>query len=109
VVIEHNGDVYPCDFFVREDLKLGNILERPLAEIMADPRVHSFASAKSGYAECEHCKWEFICHGGCQRTRGLEGQGKKQYLCEAYREFFAYSEKRFLQLRTRLLAERQTK
>jgi len=106
VVIEHNGDVYPCDFFVREHLKLGNILERPLADIMVDPRVHSFASAKSGYPECEHCKWEWLCHGGCQRTRGIEGQEEKQYLCEAYREFFAYSEKRFLRMRNRLLAER---
>ena len=109
VVIEHNGDVYPCDFFVREDLILGNILERPLTEIMVDPRLRSFASAKSGHPECEQCKWEWLCHGGCQRMRGIEGQENRQYLCEAYKEFFAYSEKRFLRLRNRLLAEKQTK
>jgi len=41
--------------------------------------------------------------------RGIEGQENRQYLCEAYKEFFAYSEKRFLRLRNRLLAEKQTK
>ena len=107
VVIEHNGDVYPCDFFVREDLKLGNILERPLTEIMADSRLQSFASAKSGHPECARCKWEPVCHGGCQRMRGLVGQGNNQYLCPAYKEFFAYSEKRYLRLRDRLFAERR--
>lgn len=106
VVIEHNGDVYPCDFFVREELKLGNILERPLAEIATVPRARAFGSAKSGHSECRSCKWQFICHGGCQRTRDITGHEGKQYLCGAYKEFFAYSEKRFLHLRNRLLAER---
>jgi uncharacterized protein len=24
-VVEYNGDIYPCDFFVHKDLKIGNI------------------------------------------------------------------------------------
>ena len=107
VVIEYNGDVYPCDFLVREDLYLGNIIERPLKEIVADSPLRKFAVGKSGYSECGECKWEWICHGGCQRMRGIVGPGRTQYLCEAYKEFFAYSERRFLRLRDRLLAERR--
>ncbi|MCF7889924.1 SPASM domain-containing protein [Candidatus Bipolaricaulota bacterium] len=30
LVVEHNGDIYPCDFFVVEDQKLGNLNERSL-------------------------------------------------------------------------------
>jgi len=33
IVVEHNGDVYPCDFFVKPEWKLGNILELPLTEL----------------------------------------------------------------------------
>jgi len=109
VVVEYNGDVYPCDFLVREDLRLGNILERPLREIVMDSRFRAFASAKSGYPECEECRWDFICHGGCQRMRGIVGEENKQYLCEAYKQFFNYSERGFLQLRDRLRAEKQSR
>ena len=107
VVVEHNGDVYPCDFLVREDLLLGNLTERPLREIVDDPLLEKFAQAKSGHAECEACKWEWLCHGGCQRMRGRLVGKPGEYLCEAYREFFDYSERRFVRLRDRILAERR--
>ena len=32
-VVEHNGDVYPCDFFVREEWKLGNVNDTSFDEI----------------------------------------------------------------------------
>jgi uncharacterized protein len=33
-VVEYNGDVYPCDFFVEEQLMLGNLLETPIHDLM---------------------------------------------------------------------------
>jgi len=32
IVIEFNGDVYPCDFFVGREWRLGNIFEAPIEE-----------------------------------------------------------------------------
>ena len=34
LVVEHNGDVYPCDFYVRPDLKLGNIMTQSWEEML---------------------------------------------------------------------------
>lgn len=33
IVIEHNGDCFPCDFYVKPDYKLGNILEETIEQI----------------------------------------------------------------------------
>ncbi|MCK9628223.1 MAG: anaerobic sulfatase maturase, partial [Bacteroidales bacterium] len=33
LIVEHNGDVYPCDHFVYPEYKLGNISEKSLREI----------------------------------------------------------------------------
>lgn len=43
LVIEHNGDVYPCDFFVTKEWYLGNILEDTPDEIMTRPKFINFS------------------------------------------------------------------
>lgn len=90
-VIEYNGDVYPCDFFVEESLKLGNLLETPLKQIIQGQKMRKFASNKKDIS-CIDCKWEYICHSGCQHHRK---SGKRDYLCDSYKQFFSYSESRF--------------
>ncbi|MGC9004541.1 MAG: anaerobic sulfatase maturase [bacterium] len=102
VVVEYNGDVYPCDFFVFKEWKLGNIMEKPLDEIIKDNEVfEKFKKLKTNvYPECENCKWRFICNKGCPRFR-VNYKGEilgKNYLCSAYKEFFSYSERRFKRL-----------
>ena len=37
-VIEHNGDLYPCDHFVYPEYRLGNITEMPIRSMMESPR-----------------------------------------------------------------------
>ena len=51
VVVEYNGDVYPCDFFVESGWKLGNITLDSWAEIARRTRRYSFA-AKKTIASC---------------------------------------------------------
>ena len=46
VVIERNGDVYPCDFFVLPETRLGNIMESSWYELRENPSVQSFAAKK---------------------------------------------------------------
>jgi len=106
VVVEYNGDVYPCDFFVREDLLLGNILETPLSETATSEKAREFAARKAGpFAECEECEWLWLCRRGCHRLRGLtpDAEGHRHYLCEAYKKFWAYSADRFKKLRDMLI------
>jgi len=107
LVVEHNGDVYPCDFFVRDDLYVGNIMETPLEELFETDVVRSFAKAKSNpRPECQECPWLHLCQQGCPRFVGIGGD-PKHYLCEGYKRFFAYSQPGFERLRDRILQQRK--
>lgn len=92
VVIEHNGDVYACDFFVEREWKLGNILENPLIEILRGKNFEVFARRKSQLARrCKKCQWGKLCWGGCPKYR-LIAAGEteaRSYFCPAYRKFFS--------------------
>ena len=105
LVVEFNGDVYPCDFFVREEWRLGNIHEAPLWEIARSGRAREFFSIKLGpYPECERCEWNFICRNGCPRYRFVRREDfrDRNYLCPAHRKFFEHSADRFGRLAERL-------
>jgi uncharacterized protein len=36
-VIEHNGDIYPCDFFVEKDLRIGNVADTTWETALCSP------------------------------------------------------------------------
>ena len=106
VVVEYNGDVYPCDFQVREELYLGNILETPLSELFESEGLRAFAAAKAApREECQRCAWLPFCQQGCPRFVGVGGQ-RGHYLCRAYQRFLAHSHDGFMDLRMRILRER---
>ena len=46
MVVERNGDVYPCDFFVSEKARLGNIMKSDWRELRESPSAMSFAAKK---------------------------------------------------------------
>jgi len=105
VVVEFNGDVYPCDFFVRREWRLGNIRERPLWEVVRSERMADFCRIKLGpYEECEGCEWNFLCRRGCPRYRFVwRGDFRdRNYLCEAQKRFFEHSADGFRKLAERL-------
>lgn len=91
VVVEYNGDVYPCDFFVESGWKLGNLMLDSFAEIARRQRRHSFALKKSlPHEECRVCQHQAICHGGCPKFRhGPAGRFEDlDYFCRAYKMIF---------------------
>jgi uncharacterized protein len=95
-VVEYNGDIYPCDFFVEEGWLLGNLRDTPLSELMKKRKRREFNQRKTEQSSgCGACEWNFICRFGCQHYRSPEG---KNVLCGAYREFFRYTKQRFLTL-----------
>lgn len=103
-VVEYNGDVYPCDFFVEEPWRLGNLMETSLKDIITGPKAKSFNLRKSNdHPMCMECKWKFICQCGCQNYRDRNGN---DYLCSSHKQFFAYSESRFKLLAERLKRQR---
>ena len=70
VLLEHNGDIYPCDFFVEGDWLLGNVHETTVAAMLAGERFAAFHRLKgSQHAECRGCRWRPLCQGECPRYR----------------------------------------
>jgi len=94
LVVEHDGSVYPCDFFVRRDTRLGNLMEKPLDELFRSSAYRDFGRRKSALPdECRVCQWLSFCWGGCQKDR-IDAQGRpstKTFFCRSYRQFFSHA------------------
>lgn len=91
VVVEYNGDVYPCDFFVESSWKLGNVNLDSFPEIARRQKRYSFAVKKTlAHPDCQVCEYQTICHGGCPKTRhGMHRQFEDlDYFCQAYKMIF---------------------
>lgn len=93
LVVEHDGSVYPCDFHVRADLKLGNIMTHGWKELTESPAYARFAERKCAELSnaCGTCPYLRICQGDCPRNR-LSG---RSVLCSGWKMFFAHALKRF--------------
>jgi len=101
VVVEYNGDIYPCDFFVEKRWLLGNLVETPMGEILGSSKFREFSEWKLGpFPECVECPWSWVCHNGCSRFRYVAGG--TEYLCPAYRRFFSYADARLRALADRV-------
>ena len=92
VVVEFNGDVYPCDFFVEGGWKLGNVNDDSWGEIARRSKRFNFAGKKTiAHPECQVCEWQSLCHGGCPKFR--HGPRKRfedlDYFCSAYKMMYA--------------------
>lgn len=100
VVVEHNGDVYSCDFFVEPEWKLGNVMEDHLTEMLNSERQSAFGQMKADITEpCRNCQWLKYCWGGCTKDRIRDPRdGGLNHFCQSYRMFFEYADARLRQL-----------
>jgi len=92
VVVEYNGDVYPCDFFVEGGWKLGNLEIDSWPEIARKSKRYNFAAKKTlAHADCQVCEYQSICHGGCPSLRHKQRGSfdDLDYFCSAYKMVYA--------------------
>lgn len=104
--VEADGSVYPCDFYMLDEYRLGNLNTDSYDELDRRRRELKFMEESLAvHPDCESCKWKALCRGGCRRDRDYfeEGMGKNCY-CDAYREFFPYAWPRLQLLYRSLLA-----
>lgn len=89
-VVEYNGDIYPCDFFVEPQLKLGNIKNMSWLQLQDSPLYRDFACEKQNWSDrCELCGYNFLCCGDCQKCRIHTGDsGRESWLCEGWMDFY---------------------
>ncbi len=86
-VVEADGSVYPCDFYVLDQYRLGNLREDNFGRLQERRKEICFVedSFQRG-EECGSCRYFPVCRGGCRRHR--EQQGGGNYFCQSYRMFF---------------------
>ncbi len=97
-VIEADGSVYPCDFYVFENLKLGNINNEDFVTIYQNSLVKTFIDqSKILPDKCHKCQYKLLCRGGCYRQRNP--QTNINNYCESYRYFFKHNEAKLRSLK----------
>ena len=108
-VIEHNGDLYPCDHFVYSGRSLGNITQKSIAEMMQSGAQVKFGIDKRNTlpTKCRRCEWLFACNGECPKHRfntTEKGETGLNALCGGYRLFYSHIAPYMDRMRDLLLA-----
>lgn len=90
-VVEADGSVYPCDFYVLDEYRLGNLNAEGFDVIDRRRRESGFLENSCNHTEsCKKCPYFGICRGGCRRHRQQLGtEPGENCFCESYRMFFA--------------------
>lgn len=98
-VIEGDGGVYPCDFYVLDEWRMGTVGETPFAEMQQGEVARRFVEASLRVPEqCRTCRWAGLCRNGCRRDRAVlpDGAIDINCYCEAFRMFFAQRERQLM-------------
>jgi uncharacterized protein len=104
-VVEYNGDIYPCDFFVRKDLKIGNISDTTWGEAFSSATYQAFGREKARLSpaclECDHLD---LCAGDCpkHRVRSSSQGPVASHLCSGWTTFLNYTAERIEALENRI-------
>jgi uncharacterized protein len=110
-VIEYDGDVYPCDFHVLPELRLGNVLTHTWEEMANSDVYRDFGVRKqNSHSACRACPYFSFCAGDCPKNRVGHVSGSASalsYLCEGWKMFYGYTLPRFKILAERVRSERR--
>jgi len=109
-VVEYNGDVYPCDFHVYEELKLGNVMNGSWENFLQMQLYNDFGHNKIKWNQkCDYCDYLKYCHGDCLKHRnlGFKKPNTLSHLCEGWKIFYKYSLPKFKKLAIRFKKRRE--
>ncbi|MFK5894033.1 MAG: anaerobic sulfatase maturase [Pseudomonadota bacterium] len=100
LVVEHNGDLFSCDFLVSENTHLGNLHKISLNQAFQSEAHIQFGQGKANYDEqCQRCQWLQLCYGGCIKDRIHDPRDEgHNHFCESYLFFFKKADKRLSEL-----------
>jgi len=93
IIVEADGGVYPCDFYVLDEHQVSDLTTHSLEEVFNAVVKSSFLKEQRrplpGCEKCQHNRW---CKGGCKRmARAVygEGCGMRLFLDERLGELLA--------------------
>lgn len=100
LILEQNGDAFPCDFYIHSDWKLGNVGTDSLPDILESPLYNDFLELKPKLPKrCITCPWLELCFGGCPRNRKWSDDNRESdYFCSSYRQLYDYAHERMVAL-----------
>ena len=98
-VVEADGSIYPCDFYVMDDWYMGNLNRDRLDAVDAKRLEKSFIGRSAPSVKCRECRFFSLCRGGCMRNRTKDRNGIYQNdFCEGYQLFFGQWYVKFAEL-----------
>lgn len=107
MVVEADGSFYPCDFYVLDHYKIGNIMNHDLFYMEKGLRSTKLLEESLPIAaQCQACSYYMICKGGCRRHREPILKDKEVNLnkfCRAYKQFFDYALSRLQFLKKKMV------
>ena len=102
-VVESNGDVYPCDFYVLDQWRMGSVTEDGYDALLQAPAARRFlAEPRRECAACADCPFEGICHRNCKR---LNASYYDETYC-GYREFLEHAYRPLAEMARALVRQR---
>lgn len=109
-VVESDGSVYPCDFYVTDEYKTGNLVTDSFEDIIKSQAREDFCKV-SYYIDpkCKECDYYRLCRGGCRRNREpvTEDALSLNYYCETYKKFFEYALPKLFDIAGKVKARQQ--
>jgi uncharacterized protein len=108
-VVEHDGSIYPCDFFVQPEWRLGNVDDVNWETLQNLPLYREFGKRKNMVAkQCNVCRYFALCAGCCQKNRPGRGNtpGELSILCSGWKMFYEHTVDRFKELAKCIIKER---
>ncbi|MEG2346181.1 MAG: anaerobic sulfatase maturase [Cetobacterium somerae] len=98
-VVESNGNIYPCDFYVLDDLLLGNIHSTSLKEILTSEKAYNFVKSSLKFdSECKTCNYFNLCKSGCRRHKNFQDGTYKNRFCNSFKYFYSKNIKQLLEI-----------
>lgn len=101
LVVESDGSIYPCDFYVVNEWVMGKIQDSSILELVQSDNAKAFVDNSIGIPDkCRSCEYLSVCRGGCRRhyepvsEKSLGGN----YFCNSYKEFYQYALPRFYEI-----------
>ena len=100
-VVEADGGIYPCDFYVLDEWYLGNVRDVDLKDLQNSDKSNKFVEiSKHIDPACRTCSFYSLCRGGCRRSREpfVDGSPALNYYCSSYKAFFEYAGSRLKEI-----------
>ncbi|MCM3699553.1 anaerobic sulfatase maturase [Paenibacillus macerans] len=109
LVLEQNGDAFPCDFFINEQWTVGNVASASIADMLAHPNYERFHRMKPALPDkCRSCEWQRLCYGGCPRNRKWNAEGTEStpdFFCQSYKQIYAHAHEQMQEMGEKLREE----